>query len=190
MANLAPQVGSEPSARDNGGVSTQGDPPAPPKHRRVDKATALASVLIGVFLAVIVVGFRSAVTGDDQMRLPEAIVAIEPGDGHRVLRQTRIFVDFAAGYQGVLFVNGVEIPVVRIDQLTAADGTAPQPGEQVVLPPVAIYDPGNASIVFQPQRGAAVESLRQGPHDVTVLYWRVTEGRDRSQQYSWSFQVS
>jgi hypothetical protein len=147
-------------------------------------------VLIGVFLAIIVVGFRSAVTGDESMRLPEAILTIEPGDGHRVLRQTRIFVDFAPGYRGVLFVNGVEIPVVRIDELTAADGTAPQPGEQVVLPPVAIYDPGNASLVFQPQRGAVVESLRQGPHDVTVLYWRVTESKDQSQQYSWSFQVS
>jgi hypothetical protein len=157
--------------------------------RRVDPALAVASLLIAGLLVLIVLGFNAAVTGRDAMNLPEAIESIDPGDGDRVLRQTRLFVDFATGYEGTMLVNGVEIPVVRIDELTAADGTAPQPGEQVVLPPVAIYDPGNATLVFQPTEGAPIESLSQGTHEVTVVYWRIEDGRERSRQFSWTFRV-
>lgn len=160
-----------------------------PRRRRVDPAMAVASLVIAAFLVLIVLGFSAAVTGRDSMRLPDAIESIDPGDGDRVLRQTRIFVDLVTGYEAVLVVNGLEIPVVRIDELSAADGTAPEPGEQVVLPPVAIYDPGNATIVFQPTEGAPIESLAQGPHEATVIFWRADEGRQRAQQYSWTFRV-
>lgn len=160
-----------------------------PRKRRLDPKTAVASVVIAAFVVLIVVGFSAAVTGRDAMRLPEAIQSIDPGDGDRVLRQTRVFVDLVTGYEAVLIVNGIEIPTVRIDELSAADGTAPLPGEQVVLPPVAIYDPGNATIVFQPAPGAPVESLSQGIHEATVIYWRVDESRERARQFSWSFRV-
>lgn len=150
---------------------------------------AVASAVIAGLLVLIVLGFNAAVTGRDAMSLPDAIESIDPGDGDRVLRQTRLFVDFVTGYEGVLVLNGVEIPVVRIDELTAADGTAPQPGEQVVLPPVAIYDPGNSTLVFQPTEGAPIESLSQGPHEATVVYWRSEDGRERARQFTWDFRV-
>lgn len=160
-----------------------------PRTRRLDPALAVASVTIAAFVVLIVFGFRAAVTGRDAMQLPDAIESIDPGDGDRVLRQTRLFVDLVTGYEAVLVVNGIEIPTVRIDALSAADGTAPQPGEQVVLPPVSIYDPGNATIVFQPTEGAPVESLAQGSHEATVIYWRADESRERARQFTWSFRV-
>jgi len=160
-----------------------------PRKRRVDPALAVASLVIAAFLVLIVMGFSAAVTGRDSMNLPDAIESIDPGDGDRVLRQTRIFVDLATGYEAVLVVNGIELPVVRIDELSAADGTAPEPGEQVVLPPVAIYDPGNATIAFQPTEGAPIEALAQGSQEATVVFWRIEDGRQRSQQYTWTFRV-
>lgn len=159
------------------------------RKRRLDPALVVASLTIAAFIVLIVLGFSAAVTGRDALRLPEAIQSIDPGDGDRVLRQTRIFVDLVTGYEAVLLIDGIEIPTVRIDQLTAADGTAPQPGEQVVLPPVSIYDPGNATIVFQPTAGAPVESLTQGTHEATVIYWRADESRDRARQFTWTFRV-
>lgn len=158
--------------------------------RRPDWRLALISLAIAACLVLIGFGFSAAVTGRDAQQLPDAIESIDPGDGDRVLRQTRILVDLVTGYEAVLIVDGVELPTVRIDQLTGPDGRAPEPGEQVVLPPVAIYDPGNATIGFQPVPGALIEEFAEGLHEATVVYWRSVEGRERSRQYSWTFRVS
>jgi hypothetical protein len=158
--------------------------------RRVDSRLAFISLAIAACLVMIGFGFSAAVTGRDAQQLPDAIESIDPGSGDRVLRQTRIFVDLVTGYEAVLVVDGIELPTVRIDQLTGPDGRAPEPGEQVVLPPVAIYDPGNATIAFQPVDGAPIEEFVEGLHEVTVVYWRSVESRERSRQYSWSFRVA
>lgn len=141
-------------------------------------------------MVLIVLGLSAAITGREALNLPDEIEAINPVDGDRVLRQTRVIVDFVPGYEAVLVINGIELPTVRLDELTTVEGAQPAPGEQVVIPPVAVYDPGNASIGFQPTQGALIEEFSQGLHRATVIYWKVDEGRERARQYSWTFSVT
>ncbi len=63
------------------------------------------------------------------------------------------------------------------------------PGQQVTLPPTTIYEQGNATLTFVPTEGAQIESFTQGTHTATVIYWKLTESRQRSQSYTWTFSV-
>ena len=55
------------------------------------------------------------------------------------------------------------------------------------LPPTAIYDPGNFTISFLPQDGAAIEEFKQGDHRATVVYWKVTDDKSKSKSFTWEF---
>lgn len=157
--------------------------------RRINVPMFLASLGIALGMVLIVIGFRSASVGRDAVRLPPEIEQLNPGDGDQVLRQSRIFVDLIGGYEGLLVVNGIELPVVRLDQLTTVDGQMPAPGEQVELPPVVVYEPGNATLTFTPVEGAPIESFQPGLQQVTVVFWPIEEGRGSSRSYSWTFTV-
>ncbi len=161
----------------------------PLRPRRIDWPVLLISLGVAVGMVLIAIGLMSAETGRDALNLPEAVEGVSPGDGDTaVLRQTSISADLALGYEGVLIVQGVELPVTRLDELTAG-GAAPLPGEQVELPPTAIFDPGNQVLSFTPTEGALIEELPQGTVEATVVFWRSDESRDRASSYSWEFEV-
>jgi hypothetical protein len=44
-------------------------------------------------------------------------------------------------------------------------------------------------ISFVPNDNAAITELTQGRHVVSVVYWRLDEGRENAKSYSWSFVV-
>ena len=156
---------------------------------RVDRTRLALSVGFAAGIALIGLGFSVAQTGRDAQRLPDVIATINPGPGDNVLRQSQIVVDFDGPYDAVLVLNGIELPVTRLDELAGA-GTPPRPGAQLEIPPTAIYDPGNFTISFQPQEGALVESLRQGEHRATVLFWKVDQSRNEARSFTWTFSVS
>lgn len=145
----------------------------------------LASMGISFGLLLFITGARVGLTGKDASNLPEAIEGISPGDNQRVLRQSQIIVDFVEGYEATLYIDDVEMPTTRLDELVTS-GTAPAPGAQIDLPPTAIYDPGNFTISFLPQDGAPIEEFVQGEHSATVRYWR-TDGSSKVRAYSWTF---
>lgn len=134
---------------------------------------------------MILVGFDTGLTGRDASNLPDAIEAISPADGQRVLRQSQVIVDFADGWEASLTIDGIELPVTRLDELTGS-GAQPRPGAQVELPPTAVYDPGNFTISYLPQDGAPIEEFAQGEHTATVRYWR-TDGSSTVRSYTWTF---
>ena len=154
--------------------------------RRFDRARLLASVGIAFGLVLVVFGFRAAVTGDDARRFPDAIERMSPADGDRVLRQAQIIIDFVVGYEATLTIDGIALPVTRLDELSASGG-APAPGAQVELPPTAVYDPGNHVLSFQPQIGALIEEFSQGEHTAVVTYWKTLDGPRKSRTYQWRF---
>jgi hypothetical protein len=156
---------------------------------RVDRTRLALSVAFAAGLALILLGFSVAQTGRDAQRLPDVIASINPGPGDKVLRQSQIIVDFAEPHDAVLVLNGLELPVTRLDELAGA-GAPPRPGAQLEIPPTAIYDPGNFIISFQPQEGALIESLRQGEHRAAVIYWRIDQTRNEARSFSWTFSVS
>ncbi|MEI6744081.1 MAG: hypothetical protein WCL35_09960, partial [bacterium] len=130
----------------------------------------LASIGIALGILLVIAGLGAAVTGRDALRLPEQIERLSPADNEKVLRQSEIMIDFVAGYEAVLIIDGVEIPTTRIDELTE-NGKQPRPGEQLEIPPTAIYDPGNYTLGYLPQEGGPITELKQGTHQATVLFW-------------------
>lgn len=156
---------------------------------RADRTTLMLSCAFGVGLGLIGLGFSAAQTGREAQRLPAVITSINPGPGDSVLRQSQIIVKFDGAYDAVLSVDGIELPVTRLDELTSAGGLLPD-GAQIDLPPTAIYDPGNFVISFLPQEGAVIEELGQGEHRATVLYWRIDQTRDKARSFSWTFDAS
>ena len=154
--------------------------------KRVDRSRLLVSVGISVGIVLIAFGFASGITGDEAREFPVAIERMSPADGDRVLRQSQIIIDFVDGYEASLNIDGIELPVTRLDELTTS-GAQPAPGAQVELPATAVFDPGNNVISFQPQPGALIESFAQGEHVATVRYWKILEGPAKSRIYQWRF---
>ncbi len=148
----------------------------------------LASVGIALGIVLVVAGLNSAVTGRDALNLPDQIEKLSPANNEKVLRQSEIMIDFVAGFDAVLIIDGIEIPTTRIDELTA-NGKQPKPGEQVEIPATAIYDPGNFTLSYLPQEGGPITELKQGDHQATVLFWKAPNTREKASSYSWKFSV-
>lgn len=160
------------------------------RRRRVDRGLLAASFVIACGIVLIVFGVLVAVTGDEGIDRPEAIESVQPvEDAIQVLQQERIIVDLQAGYEARLILDGVELPTTVIGQVDVDPSEAAEPGQQVDLPPTAVFDPGNAVISFQPVEGAPIETLEVGTHEATVVFWRTIDGPDQARSYSWSFEV-
>jgi hypothetical protein len=177
----APERRSGPS--DDSGAS----PGSGTRRRRVDRRLLAASMAIAAGLVIIAWGVLVSVTGDERSPLPDDIERIDPvPDAVQVLSQSSVVVDLETGYEGVLVVDGVEIETVNLDELGSI---RIEPGKQVDVPPVTVYEPGNATLTFTPSEGAVIEEFDSGLHEVTVLYWKIEEGRQRAEAFRWTFNV-
>lgn len=157
---------------------------APPRRRRPDTGLLLASLVIAAGTILIVWGMLAAVTGDDGIDRPDVIEEISPVENSvQVLQQERVIVDFEFGYEAVLIIDGIELETTLIGQVEA------EPGQQIAVPPTAIFDPGRAVISFTPSDDAQITEFTQGRHQARVLYWKVEEGRENARSYNWSFVV-
>ncbi len=153
-----------------------------------NKQNLLVSVGVGIGLVLILSGVNSASTGREAQRIPAAIESINPGPGDEVLRQSQVFVDLVEGYIEVLVIDGIELPVTRLDEIS--QGGNPSPGAQVNIPPTAIYDPGNFTISYLPQEGAPIKEFSQGVHTGKVWYWKITDDRSKAKSFSWEFSAN
>ena len=158
-----------------------------PRKRRFDKTTVIVSLVVGLGLALVTRGVLVGVTGDDRSPLPDAVERVEPvPDAEQVLSQSGVFVDLAAGYTGELTIDGVEIPTIDVSEVSSDRVT---PGEQVDIPPGAVYEPGNATLTFIPSDGAPITQFAEGIHRASVRYWALDESDQRARTYSWTFNV-
>ena len=155
--------------------------------RRPRRELLLVSAGLGIGLTFVAYGLLSATTGRDSLGYPDAVVDISPAPNDRqVLSQTEISVDLADGYEATLTLDGVELPTTRLEDVA---GVLAKPGQQIELPPTAIYDQGNSLIRFEPTEGAPIEKYSVGEHQVTVVFWKIDEGRGTARSYSWTFEV-
>jgi hypothetical protein len=161
--------------------------------RRIDVKLLLASLGIAAGIVLVVSGVRASVTGKEEQNLPDAIEAIDPVVGAtQVPQQSQVFVDLVTGYQAVLVVDGIELPTVSLDDLDAGapiGGTVPRGGQQISLPPGAIFEPGNVTLTFTPGDQQPIVSYEPGQHSATVIYWKREDGRNRARSFTWSFYV-
>ena len=157
------------------------------KRRRIKLETFLVSAGIALGLILIIMGFGAATTGRESLGYPDAITNVSPAPNDRqVLSTTEISVDLEDGYRARLTLDGVEIPTNDLEDVA---GRVPEPGQQVEIPPTAIYDQGNSLIRFQPAEGAVVERYGTGVHNVTVTYWKIVDGEETARSFSWKFEV-
>ena len=142
-------------------------------------------MVIALGTVLVVFGLSKAVTGTGTDHLPAQIQSITPvRSATQVQSQEKILVDLVDGYTGVLVVNSIELPTY---DLTNAE--VQTPGAQVDLPPETIFEPGNNTLSFLPQKGALVEKYLTGVNVVTVRYWKITEGPNFSKTFTWQFDV-
>jgi len=187
-----PAEGTAPATRDAATVVIEqpGAEPADemqPRRRRINRELLLISLALSIGIVLIALGVLRSVTGDEVTKLPDAIEEIAPTpDAEQVLQQTDVLVDLADGYEGELSVDGVALPTIRLDEVAPIDA---KPGEQIDLPPGAIFEPGNGTLRFKPTDGGPIESFDPGLHNVVVTYWRTVEGRDTARSYGWTFVV-
>jgi hypothetical protein len=159
----------------------------PNRKRRIDKTLLIVSLFVGLGLALMVRGLLVGITGEERSNLPELIEQVDPvPESVQVLSQTNVFVDLTSGYTGVLVIDGIEIETVNLRDL---DDITLEPGRQVDLPSVTIYEPGNATLTFTPSSDALISEFSDGEHRAKVIYWRVEDGRQRARSYAWTFNV-
>jgi hypothetical protein len=155
--------------------------------RRPQWPLLLASLVIAMCLVAMAYAAASALTGRDALHLPATIEQIDPLPAAQgVPSQTSVFVDLQAGFEGVLVVDGLELKTVNIEDLQDVTN---KPGAQITLPATTIYEPGNATLTFDPSPGAAIEDFSQGEHVITVIYWKTIEGRNAARTFTWTFTV-
>ena len=154
--------------------------------RRPQLSLLMASLIIAICLVAIGVGISVAVTGVDRQGLPDQIEEISPPRAaSQVPAQTQVFVDLQTGYTGVLVIDGLELETVSLDEVRLNA----KPGQQVTVPPTTIFEPGNATLTFDPSPESSISEFSQGEHLIKVIFWKVLEGRGQARSYSWSFTV-
>ena len=129
----------------------------------------LLAALVAVGLGLIVLAGLWASTGesDDVVVTGDVVDQLVPARGDEVLRQARLGIDLAAGWTGVLVINGVEIPE---DQLIRSE-----PLNQVF---------------YQPGEGQEVEQLDPGQNCVTAVVWQLSQSRDQARDITWCFDAT
>lgn len=154
---------------------------------RGDKSVVAMAVVVALGFALVVRGVLVGVTGDERAGLPAAIESLNPVPGAvQVLRQSSVFVDLAPGYTGTIAIDGTTIETVNIEDYRPRDI---QPGQQIDLPAVTIYEPGNATLTFHPGSDAPIRQFDEGEHRVVLSFWLVTDGPERARTYTWTFNV-
>ncbi len=158
----------------------------PLRFRRPQLSLVVASAIIAVCIVGMFLALDMAVTGEEGYKLPSAVQSVDPvRNATQVPAQTEVFVDLLAGYTGVLVIDGLELETVDLDALR---GQA-KPGQQIELPPTTVYEPGNATLTFNPSEGSSIPKFTPGDHVVQVIYWKIIDGRGYAQTFEWSFEV-
>lgn len=144
-------------------------------------------LVLGIGIFLVIRGLLVGITGDERADLPMFVESVDPvPESVQVPNQTNVFVDLATGYTGVLIVDGVEIETVNVDELGQIDI---EPGEQLELPPVTRFEPGNSTLTFTPSSAAPITQFVDGEHTAQVVYWRIEDGRQFSRSFTWTFTV-
>ena len=173
---------------DDAATAPSSDPaPTTGGRRRIDRGLLVVSAVIALGLVFVARGLLIGVTGDDRVDLPATVESVVPvPDAEQALAQTNVFVDLAPGYTGVLIIDGVELETVDLSSL---QDSLTDPGEQISVPPVTVFEPGNSTLTFTPSAAAEIERFESGIHRVTVVHWPIAEGRERARSFTWQFNV-
>jgi len=129
-------------------------------------ASLVAAAAIALFAVAILTlsGNKDQGLSADNAKVVDALI---PTANTQVPQQSSVGIDLVAGWDGVLRINGVEIPE---DEL--------------------VKTPQTGLIMFTPGDGKAVEEFETGRNCVTAVIWPIAEGRGPAdRQVPWCFEV-
>jgi hypothetical protein len=142
-----------------------------PEPMSLGRYRVLLAVLVVAAVVAFVAMIRSTDTGgpDAATAASDVVEQLVPNAGDEVLRQAELGVDLAPGYDGTLFVNGVEIPLE--DQRRV---------------------PEQNQMFFTPGEGKAIERLPAGANCAMALVWKASDGRgtSRDRSFPWCFKAT
>lgn len=171
MTDLPPD--HDPAADDLDPTPVVDERALPSVRKMSDTRYRLFLVLaIGGALAAMFFAYQSTQTGSrDPVTVsgrPDVVERLIPPAGNEVIRQAELGIDLAPGYEGLLQVNGVPIPVDELRRV-----------------------PEQNQVFFTPGEGKAVERLEAGPNCVTAVVWESMVGRSPATDLSfqWCFQA-
>ena len=125
----------------------------------------LITMLLAVAVGALVVGFQSHREEASTIEVRDgAITRVFPNPGDLNVRQDAVGYELAFGWSGVLQLDRVEIPEDQIDHIA-----------------------GINRVSFTPGAAKEIEAMAAGRHCATAVYWRDSDGRERSRSYSWCF---
>jgi hypothetical protein len=132
------------------------------------RARIVSGVLVLVALAGIVWSFSlfKEDTSTPTVR-DSAIRSFQPTTGSHVLRQSLIAYELDPAYNGVLSVDGIEIPSDELE-------------------PTALTN----QIGYTPAKDKTTGILKPGKHTATAEFWPKDKTRSDSRSFSWSFFVA
>lgn len=142
-------------------------PPGGRRSRRLVFPSLRTTVLILAAVVAVnlgIVALTLAGRSDQGPALPSEIERLVPTRNSLIRPQEDVGADLKDDHTGVLFVDGVEIP---LDQLRIV--------------------PGLGQVSFRPGPGKEIERLTPGPHSATIEYWRQDQSRDQGRSFTWQF---
>ena len=130
----------------------------------------IASVVLVAAISLFVVAFLTLSGNKDQGLSADnakVVDSLVPTPNTQVPQQSSVGIDLVAGWDGVLRINGVEIPE---DEL--------------------VKTPQTGLIMFTPGDGKTVEQFETGRNCVVAVIWRLQDGRGTAdRQVPWCFEV-
>ena len=159
--------------RNNRRVASASNLPVPaPTQPRAKSAFPWSRFLTGVVVIGSLMGLGWSFTqnhADDAHELPVAIESLSPEPGSPVVpAQSTVSADLQFGFEQILLVDGVEIPLDQLDTITA-----------------------QGIVSFTPGEGQEIRRFAGGEHVATVVYWPVNSTREKdAHQFSWHFSVN
>jgi hypothetical protein len=126
--------------------------------------TTVLIVAAVVAVNLVIVALTLAGRSEQGPPLPAEIERLLPARNAVIRPQEDVGADLKDDHTGVLFVDGVEIP---LDQLR--------------------FVPGLGQVSYRPGPGKEIERLTPGPHSATVEYWRQDQSREQGRSFTWQF---
>lgn len=124
----------------------------------------VVAALLGVAAFLLYAGVQGQAEEPPVVRRA-GVVRVFPEPGVVALRQDAIGAELEFGYAGRLEVDSRVIPDDQVDTIA-----------------------GINRLSFTPGSGKEIESLDEGQHVVTLIFWRTVDGEtDASERYSWRF---
>ena len=142
------------------------DPAVAASRRRRRIRRGIYAVLLSIAAVSFVAAFFLFEEETELVR-PQAIRSVSPIEDAQEVRQTSIYAELAAGFDGELSFDSNPIPLDQTDKLQT----------------------GGNRISFTPGPDKEYESFEPGRHCASVRYWPVSEGEASSSTYQWCFDL-